>query len=126
MNNNNIKVLIVDDSELNIAVLTKYLEDSGFQVTSCLHGSEIESMVLEESFDVVLLDYYIGETLGVDLVKKVRKHRTKDELKIFMVTSIGNEELIENCMTHGANGFIPKPYNQKQIEKKIIFSFMKS
>lgn len=111
-----IKVLIVDDSLAHRRMLRKLLEDVGYNVAGEAEDGKGSIMLYSQMEpDVVTMDVTMPEMDGDDAVNAIiKKH---PDAKIVMVTSLGHKELVQDCIKHGAKGYILKPITSAQVPK---------
>ena len=67
----------------------------------------------------MLCDVNMTEMSGTELVKKVRECDSYAETKIIMVSTESSQELIDNLMADGANGYITKPFTPEKFQEKL-------
>ena len=67
----------------------------------------------------MLVDINMPEMDGAELVKKVREMPACKKTKIVMVSTESSQEVIENVMADGADGFITKPFTPEKFQEKL-------
>lgn len=110
------RALIVDDEEKIVEILSRYLEDEGFEVTGIFDGGEAVQAALSGDFDVILLDLNLPTMSGVEVFKAVRK---SSDVPILMVTS--RDESIDRIvgLELGADDYIAKPFNPREVVARV-------
>jgi len=110
-----LKLLIVDDNTTNREVLGSQLEHWGATVVEADSAARAIS-ILEQCinkdkvlFDIAFLDMQMPEIDGAELGKIIRKNKQFDEIKLIMMTSMGNNGDIEYFSGLGFDGYFPKP-----------------
>jgi CheY-like chemotaxis protein len=118
---NSAKVLIVEDSVPNRAILALLLRRIGFDVVECDNGDEAWRMIKAtgEKFAAVLSDLMMPEVDGIELLRRVRADEQLVELPFVLVTAVSDREQIFHAKNLNANGYILKPITQKRIELKM-------
>lgn len=106
------KVMIVDDDRTMVSLLKILLEMDGFEVVNVTHGRDFLPKVREEKPDIVLLDVFLTNMDGKELVAEVRKSEDLSDLKVVMTSGM---ELAEQCANAGADAFLLKPYTPEQL-----------
>ena len=106
-------ILVVDDEEINIEIMTAILEDT-FNVISASDGKNALDMLLkeEQKIDLVLLDILMP--MDGREVLKVRKENPKLK-KIPFIVCTSDKDIEEECFHLGVNDFIKKPYENPDI-----------
>ncbi|MEE9508644.1 MAG: response regulator [Anaerolineales bacterium] len=110
------KVMIVDDDRTMVSLLKILLEMDGFEVVNVTHGRDFLPKVREEKPDIVLLDVFLTNMDGKELVAEVRKSEDLSDLKVVMTSGM---ELAEQCANAGADAFLLKPYTPEQLMKVL-------
>ena len=104
------KVLVIEDSDTQRAMLCHALEQSGHTVASADTGGQGLRLMGGERPDIVLLDVVMPDMDGVTLLTKLREHDAT--ARIIMVSSLGTKEKVMECMEKGAANFLMKPYDK--------------
>ena len=99
------KILIVDDEPDIISALGRYFERSGHDVLRAGLGEEAVRLVAAEHPAVVLLDLYLPDISGFEVLERTREQRPV----VIMITGHGDIPLAVQAMQAGAEGFLTKP-----------------
>ena len=112
------KALVVDDSEVMRKVLIGALSRAGISdVDQAVDGAEAVEKMGSTEYGLVLLDWYMPNKLGIDVVKEVRKAGNK--VPIIMVTTEAEKTRVIEALKAGANNYIIKPFEPSAIVAKI-------
>ncbi len=120
------KALIVDDDLFIRQVLLDLLEGAGFAVVQAGDGDEGLRVALEERPEVILLDLVMP---GIDGIETCRKLRACPELKhtpILLMTAREDLEGKVNPFQIGADDYIPKPFDGRELVARVQGSLVKS
>jgi DNA-binding response OmpR family regulator len=100
-----------------VSLLKTLLGMEGYQVVTLLDkkGDIIENMCKEKG-DVLLIDVYLGDRNGCDIVRQVRSNPDLMEMKILMASGIDRSE---DCFSAGADDFLLKPYMPEELFRKL-------
>lgn len=110
----NTRILIVDDSPFQIALLSDVLEEQGFEVVGqAMSLEEVKSEVKRTKPDLVTMDLTIPGTDGFECTKAV--HDIDSNIKVIVVSSMMDEELINKAKKLGISGFIQKPVDTEEL-----------
>jgi len=112
-----VKVLVVDDNDMNLQVIEGLLSATKMQVTLVQSGRECLEKMETEDFHVVLLDHMMPEMDGVETLKEIRKEF--EDLPVIALTANAAHNGEEFYKGLGFNGYLPKPVNGKQLEETI-------
>ncbi|MET0012666.1 MAG: EAL domain-containing protein [Sedimenticola sp.] len=119
MNGGEVKILVVDDNEINRHLLVKQLSRKGFSATSAQDGEEALECVRRESPDLILLDIMMPEVDGMELLRIIRRDFPATELPVIMVTAKPESEQIGEALEQGANDYVTKPVDIKVLQARI-------
>jgi DNA-binding response OmpR family regulator len=117
VNENNIKVLIVDDEEKITEVVKSYLEKSGFKVYCAYNGNEAMELFERVNPKLIVLDLMLPDMSGEDICRSIRK---KSRVPIIMLTAKVEEESILNGLGIGADDYVTKPFSPRQLVARVI------
>jgi PAS domain S-box-containing protein len=116
-----VRVLLVEDNEMNQQVATELLESAGAAVTVAAHGGIAVKLLREgpqpPPFDVVLMDLQMPEMDGHTAAKLLRADPRFNDLPILAMTAHALVEERERCLASGMNDHITKP-----IEPDLLFA----
>lgn len=110
------KVLLVDDNELNIKVAETTLKKYELNITSVTSGSECIEKVIENEYDIILLDDMMPELDGCQTLENLK---SLDGFKtpVIMMTASSKDEVQNKLDTYGFDGYLSKPFNKKDLEE---------
>lgn len=114
-----IKILVVDDHQLVRQGLIGLIENvNGFKVVGQVeNGIEAINFLSKYEVDIVLLDINMPLLDGIETLKKIRSRGMK--IKIIIITGFANKKNIIQAIKYGANGFMTKNSDFKNIEEII-------
>ncbi len=107
------KILVVDDEQDIVKVLSKILELAGYEVISAYNGTEAVQCVKENNPDLALLDYMMPDITGLEVLQQIKAF--SEEVYVVMVTGRGSEEVAASVMKAGASDYVIKPFVKDQI-----------
>ena len=100
------RVLIVDDDENIRYLFHAKLEQAGFEVHEAEAAHQLSELLENHSYTAVLLDNYLGDSLGVECIPGILK--ISPTTRIVMLTGHGSVELAVEALKEGASGFLLK------------------
>lgn len=116
MNDDNFNVLIVDDSLLELELITVFLQQH-FKVASASSGAEALALIAHHNPAVVLLDVNMPDMDGYEVCRKIREH---DKLmKIIFVSANNSTAEILNGYDAGGNDYVVKPFTPDILLSKV-------
>jgi len=118
----NKRVLIVDD-EKNIRLTIKScLDELGYNIEVAVNGTEGLSKILENDFDLVLLDLKMPGLDGMEVLRQLREKG--NPVNVIIMTAYGTVEKAVEAMKLGAIDFLSKPFTPPEI-RKIVENVLK-
>ena len=109
------KILLVDDDRELTSLLKELLEMEGFNVIVA-HDGEQALDLLDDSIDLLLLDVMMPKKNGIDTLKALRQtHQTP----VIMLTARGSELDRVLGLELGADDYLPKPFNDRELVARI-------
>ena len=114
------KVLIVDDSKIDLLLCQKIVEALGYSPI-CVSSAEQALAVLKEpgSPDIIIADWFMPDTTGIELCKTVREMDLLVEPFVLIMTANHDRYAEAEALNAGADDFISKPVNKIDIEAKL-------
>ena len=112
-----IKVLIIEDED-SIRRLVRYdLKQSNYHVESSADGQEGYQMALDNTYDVVLIDWMLPSKNGLEIVSDLRNNEIDSIL--IMLTAKDEEEDILDAFEAGVDDYVTKPFSTRQLQARI-------
>ena len=105
------KILIIEDNEKNMYMLSYLLESENFKVFQAFSGIDGIKSAIENLPDIILLDIQLPEMDGYTVAIRLREYAELKETPIIVVTSYAMPGDKEKAMESGATGYIEKPIN---------------
>ena len=112
------RVLITDDSGYMRQVIRKFLEPNGYEVVGeASNGLESISMAKELKPNLITMDISMKELGGIETTSKIKAEQP--DIKIIMISAIGETQFIKNAINAGASDYIIKPFTEKRLISSI-------
>ena len=108
------RVLVVDDEPGVLGFVEISLSQAGYEVITTTSGEEALQLAKSEKPDIVLLDVLMVPMSGMHVLVELR---TFSQVPVILFTALSFA--VEEATKLGANGFIAKPFNPKEMLKKI-------
>jgi DNA-binding NtrC family response regulator len=112
-----IRLLLVDDEEAFVNVLSKRLARRQVQVTPAFNGTQALQRLRHSDFDVAVLDLKMEGMDGIEVLKILQK--MAPELPVIMLTGHGCQISAQDAMANGAFDYLSKPYDFEDLLQKI-------
>lgn len=109
------KILIVDDQERNIKILTVLCKDKGYETLEARDGRIAVETAIKEMPDVVLMDVMMPELNGFEATELLKKNEETKHIPIIMVTALDTREDMIKGIASGADDFLSKPVDPEEL-----------
>lgn len=109
------KILVVDDSLTEREVIKKSLEAEGHTVKTAEDGEKAISILNDETFDCILLDVIMPGKNGYQVCREIKKNEKTSGIPVIIVTSKGQESDKFWGKKQGADDYIVKPFEIKDL-----------
>lgn len=113
------RILVVDDTPLNVKMLADILTFKGYAVSVASGGKEGLAKVQSEKPDLVLLDVMMPDMNGYDVCRAIRADPATERLPVVMVTALDPAKERATGLDAGADDFLSKPINQPELLARV-------
>jgi DNA-binding response OmpR family regulator len=113
------RILIAEDEEVLRMLMVDTLEDEGHELDEAADGKEAIDQIMENDYDLTLLDYMMPLFTGLEVIEKVRNSSEKSTVKIMMVSAKSQQTDKDLVLKSGADYFIAKPYSPAELVQRI-------
>lgn len=111
------KLLIVEDEPNLLSILRKGLSEKNNEVSVALDGTTALDMIMNQNFDVVILDIMLPDINGIEICRRLRA--AKNFVPILLLTALGTTENIVTGLNSGADDYLVKPFKFSELEARI-------
>jgi len=112
----NVKILIIDDSELVLAMAKDALEQAGYQVLTATNGIEANRFIFSrEKPALIIMDIMMPMLDGNKKAKLLKENEVSKDIPILLLSSKSEQEMRQLVTEAGADGFILKPFTPSGI-----------
>lgn len=116
------RILIADDDEGCIALLSTWLTKDGYEVVVASDGEDA-LLKAEQNFpDLILLDIMMPKLDGYSLLLRLKGNPRTHQIPVFIISGQSEKEHQDICQTFGALGFIKKPYRVADVASKVALA----
>lgn len=113
------KILVVEDEQDILQLITLYLEKEGFRTVSAKTGADGLRQVKQEKPDLVVLDLMLPEIDGLEVCKRLRSSPDTAMLPIIMLTAKAEESDTVIGLELGADDYVTKPFSPKTLVARV-------
>ena len=113
------RVLLVDDTELNLEIEKEILEMFGMSVETASSGTQALYILEHKRFDIIFTDYYMPEMNGTEFTAQLRKKSDKyfDAVPVIAITGDTSEETKQEFIISGITDYIEKPVEISKLKE---------
>ena len=112
------KVLVIENTELMVRLVTDVLKWEGYTTISCLGYSNALNKLREEKPDIVIIGVH-REIEGFELCEKIKASLVNNLLPMIILTEQDNEQNRLRSLEIGADGYVVMPFNPKELINKV-------
>ncbi|WP_089803257.1 response regulator transcription factor [Halolactibacillus alkaliphilus] len=114
---NKMTILVVEDEVKLARALQLELEFEGYTVRLCHDGKEALKLILEETFELIILDVMLPSLSGMDILRRLRKEN--ERIPVIMLTA--RDQIYDKVsgLDYGANDYITKPFEIEELLARI-------
>jgi CheY-like chemotaxis protein len=111
----NVRILLVEDNEVNIIAIGDYLHDRGYCVVIARNGREALDVIAEARPDIILMDIQMPEMDGLEATRRLRGMPTYKTTPIIALTALAMPGDRERCIAAGVTEYLTKPVSLKGL-----------
>ena len=113
------RILIVDDNEMNLEVITELMGATRMQITTALSGKECIAALEKETFDLVLLDQMMPGMSGIQTLVIIRERHLADDTPIIALTADAIVGARDTYIKEGFTDYLSKPIMYSELETAL-------
>ena len=113
------KLLLVEDDPALAELIEYRFKGEGYDVRLTGDGDEALLLAAEEAPDLVLLDWMIGGTSGIEVCRRLRREKTTAHVPIIMLTARGAEDDRIRGLETGADDYVTKPFSPRELIARV-------
>lgn len=112
------RILVVDDSVINLASVEQKLKDR-YEVVTANSGERALRYLKNEKPDLILLDIRMAEMDGIETLKEIREMEGGADIPVIMLTSQGDKGSIVETQKLGICDYVLKPFDPQELRSRI-------
>ena len=113
------KILIVDDEAAIRDMLRVALEMADYQCIEASNAQDAHSLIIDEKPDLLLLDWMLPGTSGIELARRLKQDEVTSTLPIIMLSAKGEEDNKVQGLEVGADDYITKPFSPRELVARL-------
>ncbi|MBR5057987.1 MAG: response regulator, partial [Clostridiales bacterium] len=117
----NARILIVDDTKMNLVVATEFLKDTKVNIDTAGGGKEAVELALSNKYDVILMDQRMPEMDGEETLKVIKSHEEGPNITtpVICLTADAVVGARERYLSKGFDDYLTKPIDSTNLEKTL-------
>jgi len=112
-------VLIVDDEDAIREMIAVALEMADYRVIEAEDAQTAHAMALDHKPDLILLDWMMPGTSGIELARRLKREEATAEMPIILLTAKGEEDNKVQGLEAGADDYITKPFSPRELVARL-------
>ncbi|WP_106476826.1 phosphate regulon transcriptional regulator PhoB [Phytohalomonas tamaricis] len=112
-------VLIIDDEPAIREMIAIALEMADFNVLEAGNAQQGHALIVDEKPDMILLDWMLPGTSGIELAHRLKREETTREIPIILLTAKGEEDNKIQGLESGADDYITKPFSPRELVARL-------
>ena len=112
-------ILVVDDETSIREMLVISLESAGYNVLQAENAKTAHSLVLDKHPDLILLDWMMPVTTGLELLRRLKRDEMTDHIPVIMLTAKAEESSKISGLDSGADDYIAKPFSPRELLSRV-------
>jgi putative two-component system response regulator len=113
------RILVVDDDEIAIDMVTHALTQFGFEVAAARSGPEALELMRSALYHLVILDWEMAGMTGIDVCRHIRRRYSSSYVYIILLTIRRGTQNVVEGLDAGADDFITKPFEPEELRVRI-------
>ena len=116
------KILVVDDTVMNLTVVKGLLKQTKIQIDTALNGEECLEMILKKRYDIIFLDHRMPGMDGIETLKRmmILPNNPNEDTPVISLTANAISGAREKYIAAGFHDYLTKPINSVQLENLIV------
>ncbi len=112
-------ILIVDDEAAIREMIASALEMVDYETLEAGDAQTAHSIIVDRKPDLILLDWMLPNTSGIELARRLKKEELTSEIPIIMLTAKGEEDHKVQGLESGADDYITKPFSPRELVARL-------
>lgn len=116
------KILVVDDTQMNLTVVKGLLKQTKIQIETCDNGCECLNLVTKKIYDIIFLDHKMPGIDGIETLQEMKKlaNNLNEKTPIISLTANAISGAREQYISAGFQDYLTKPIDSSQLEKLLL------
>jgi DNA-binding response OmpR family regulator len=113
------KILVVDDNQDNLKVVSSLLKERGYKIALALDGYSALKVLENENIDLILLDIMMPGMDGFEVCRRLKENEKLKEIPIVFLTAVADTEDIVEGFRLGGVDYVTKPFRMEELLARV-------
>src|SRR6267378_2313722 len=113
------RILVVEDNQINLALLKQLLEVHGYEILETPEGLQAIDIARDEQPDLILMDIGLPDICGLDVTRRLKQDDKTKTIPIIAVTALATPEYEKKGLESGCDAYIAKPITLDNLLRTI-------
>src|SRR5258707_4413499 len=113
-------VLVADDDEDILLLVTTRLRRDGFEVIAARNGEEALALAQERRPDIAVLDVGMPKLDGLEVLGRIRADETLKTMRVLLLTAKAQESDMRRGYAAGADAYVRKPFSPSELSARVL------
>lgn len=114
-----VRVLVVDDSALNLKLLKSLLLSQGYEVVTAAEGKSTRQLLSQEEFDLALLDIHLPDDNGVDICRIIKADPKTADMPVVFISAMDSVDDKILGFEAGGSDYVTKPFHKEEVLVRV-------
>ena len=115
-----LRILVVDDTEMNVDLLVRILRAMGFETDSASDGEKAVERIRNEHYDLIFMDHMMPVMDGMEAMRIIKEEKLCDDVPVIMLTANTIKGEKEKYLEAGFTEYLTKPFSEKSIKDVLL------
>ncbi len=112
-------LLVIEDDETMRAALKRIFESEGYRVITAADGTQLSSVLEDQSLDMIILDIGLPWINGFELAELMKDHADLKRIPLIFISGLTSDADVKRGFEVGADDYIKKPFDVEKIKKTV-------
>lgn len=112
-------LLVIEDDETMRAALKRIFESEGYRVITAADGTQLSTVLDENSLDMIILDIGLPWINGFELAELMKDHTDLKRIPLIFISGLTSDADVKRGFEVGADDYIKKPFDVEKIKKTV-------
>lgn len=112
-------ILIVDDSPTEVHIMSRALENAGYNILTASEGTKARELARNRHPDLILLDVILPNASGFQICRELKSSSVTRDIKVLFITVKDQESDRYWGLRQGADGYLTKPLGETELLENI-------